>query len=203
MGKAALANHLNGFELIQNGDFNPPNPAPGTFTSTLSLDGWTLGGGGKGPVIPAEIISGPYAGMPAGHHYLDTEASPGATVIGQTIQTGPNQPMHLDLDVFYQTFGGAAHTNMADSLEIDLSGTGFGGQTLVYSFASLFGTEKAGGLPAPGSHAHISLDFIGAENGSTGLSIHEVGPGAATGNIGVGLTGVRVQAYDVFNGQHF
>lgn len=202
MSKTSPANHLNGFELVANGDFNPPNPPGGSYVSTLSLDGWTLGSG-KGAVIPAEIINGSYAGMPTGHHYLDTQASPGATVISQVLTAGPNQPIHLEMDVYYQTLGGANHTNMADSLQIGLAGTGFGAEGVTYSFASLFGTEKTGGLPAPGAHAHISLDFIGAESGNTGLNIHEVGPGAATGNIGVGLTGIHAQAYDVYNGVHY
>lgn len=199
-----MSNTLYPFELIANGNFNPPNPAPGAFVSALSLDGWTLGTG-KGPVIPAEIIKGPYAGMPSGHNYFDTEASPGATVITQTLHTGANQPMHLSFDAFYQTFGNATpnHTNMADSLEVQISGDGFGVRTLDYSFAELFGTIKTGGLPAAGSSAHVDLDFTGATSGNTDISFHEIGPGAATGNIGVGLTAISVHSYSEFNGVHY
>ena len=141
--------------------------------------------------------------MPTGHHYFDTEANPGATTISQVLRAGPNQPSHVEFDVYYQTFGGSAHTDLGDSIEVDVGGTGFGGQQYTFAYADLFDVGPSGGVPAPGTHAHVALDIPGAEDGNTEISFHEIGPGAATSHIGVGLTGVTAHAYDVYNGAQY
>lgn len=175
-----------GPELVANWSFEQgqPSAAPGTFTSQVSIPGWTTVAGSA----PLEIVKGAYpfpGGLigPHGTHWLDTQASPGGIDIKQTINDGGNEWLQVDVTVSLEKIG-ALMTNPDAVLKVVFDGevidtigladftTGRGGAVQWNKFLT-FSYEVAGSGPDIVTHTPRG-DVVTPVNHSHTIELHDV-----------------------------